>query len=98
LDNVVQLSELIYFDVLVVGVGDPFAIDDQAITISAGGERKGHAKFAGALAAEHDVGVGGPAVEIAGEGDANGRLEPHVEDDVAADLPHSIELRGRLPG
>src|SRR5438132_6630354 len=71
LDNVVQLSELIYFDVLVVGVGDPFAIDDQAITISAGGERKGHAKFAGALAGDHDVGVRGPAVEVDGVRDAN---------------------------
>src|SRR6185436_9453602 len=58
LDNVVQLSELILFDVLVIRIGDPFAIDDQAVAVAARVEGQGHAEFAGALAGLHHVGVG----------------------------------------
>jgi hypothetical protein len=57
LDNIVQFSELIHFDVLVVWIGDPFAIDDQAVAIAARIERQGHAELAGALAGGHDVGI-----------------------------------------
>src|SRR6267142_6412787 len=53
LDNVVQLSELIDLDILVIGVGDPFPIDDQAIAISAGIQGEGHSIFAGARAGHH---------------------------------------------
>ena len=39
LDNVVQFAELIRLDVLVVRVGLPLAVDDEAIAVSAGAQR-----------------------------------------------------------
>src|SRR5687768_9356272 len=56
-DDVVQLPELVGLDVLVVRVGQPAAVDDEAVAVAAGGQRELGGPLAGAAGGGH-VGQG----------------------------------------
>src|SRR5689334_22500398 len=85
-DDVVQFAKLVRFDVLVVRIGDPLAVDDETIAISARWERERGAPDAGLAVGLHGGGHGRPVVEIAGDEHTLGGVELGGEDDLAADL------------
>ena len=97
-DDIVEFAELVGFDVLVVGVGDPFAVNDEAVAVAAWGEGEAHSPFALAGIGFHGGGIGGPVVEIAGDGDGFGVLEAGAEDEVGADLLDALNLGDFLFG
>ena len=83
-NDVVQLTKLVGFDILVIRIGHPFAIDNQSITISARRKWQLHFPAAGAFH-HHRRGHRLPAVEIAGDQHLLGGLETGGEDDFIAE-------------
>src|SRR5436309_15631139 len=90
-NDVVQLPKLMGFDVLVVRIGHPLTVYDQAIQITAGIQLKLCDELAGPAGSLHSQGLVRPGVEIAGDGDGRGLLEFSRKKNLAADLLDSVE-------
>src|SRR4051794_25511210 len=79
-NDVVQFTELVRLDDLVIWVGQPFAVDDEAIAVAALVQGQPHAPLAGAAGGLHWGADGRPVVEVAGDQDLLGVAELHAED------------------